>query len=320
MDNKRNGLLEIYRFIICFLPLYYHNYFFFKRDYSKFPICELAVDFFFMLSGFFLMRIMRREKDTPVFKGLGRIMLGRVKPMLFTVGFIAAFNFICMALFIRGDLMHYVDTFFDLFKYWWFVIYLTIAIGVLYLIYRLLKSEKKFIIFLAVLALAMAYLHYLVVVEGMFSWRVLFTTRTFGCIPMGILVSYIPALKIKKFNPSIPIVVVLVPTLIYLAYIEKGFFTCIGMILMFGALMYFSCNINVGGPVFDLIGKLSVRMYLYMAFVTMFEILGLTNHRILFVIDVALASLDLIVDYYRTKYKALKKKTEKTAEPVSAIK
>ena len=320
MEKKRNGLLEIYRFIICFLPLYYHNYFFFARDYSKFPICELAVDFFFMLSGFFLMRIFRKEKDTPILKSLGKIMLGRVKPMLFTVGFIAVFNLVCTALFLRGDLMYYVDLFFDLFKYWWFVIYLTIAIGVLYLIYRLLRSEKKFVIFLVALALAAAYVHYLVVVEGMFSWQVLFTTRTFGCISTGILVSYIPAWKNKKFDPSIPIVAVLVPTIIYLAYTQKDFFVCIAMILMFGALMYFSTNINVGGPVFDLIGKLSVRMYLYMAFVTMFEILGLTNHRILFVIDVALASMDLIVDYYRTKYKALKKKTEKAEELIPATK
>ena len=76
---------------------------------------------------------------------------------------------------------------------------------------------------------------------------------------------------------------------------------------MFGALVYFSSHISLGGRAFDLIGKLSVRMYLYMSFVTMLEILGLVNNRILFVIDVTLAVLDLFVCYYRDKYLELKK-------------
>ena len=148
MKSKRNGLLEIYRFIICFWPLYYHNFFFWPRDNKTFTVAELSVDFFFILSGFFLMRIMRREKETPVFQGAWRIMFSRVKPMIFTMCFIAAFNFICVALFIKED---YYNTIHLCFMYWWYVLFLTIAIGVFYLVYRLLKSEKRFVAFLVVL-------------------------------------------------------------------------------------------------------------------------------------------------------------------------
>lgn len=307
MQNKRNGLLEIYRFILCFWPLYHHQFFFFDRKSGIFTVAELAVDFFFMLSGFFLMRAMRRGKEEPIFRGTARIMLGRVKPMMFTMCFIAAFNFICIALFVRGD---YLNTLFELFKYWWFVLYLTIAIGLLYLVYRLVKNEKVFVIFLVILATAMACLQYAVVVKDMFIDELVFVARALACIPVGILISYIPALKVKKFNPSIPIVIVLIPTLLYFAYNEKTFFIRLVMIAMFGTLMYFSTNISVGGRAFDFLGKLSVRMYLYMAFVTMLYILGLTNHRVLFVIDVALAVMDTILSGYRQKYNALKKKTE----------
>ena len=311
MNNKRNGLLEIYRFILCFWPMYHHGFFFFERDYGKFTVAELTVDCFFVLSGFFLMRAMQREKDSPVFKGLLNIMFGRVKPMALTMCFIAAFNLVCILLFIRAD---YLDVLFNLFKYWWFVLYLVIGIGLLYLVYRLVKSEKRFIVFLVILTAAMATLQYLVVEKDMFINELVFVARTLACVPVGILISYIPAYKPKKFNIGIPIVAFLIPLMLYIAYIEKTFMMRILMIAMFCALIYFSCSINVGGPVFDLIGKLSVRMYLYMAFVTMLEILGLTHHRILFVIDVALASMDLIVDYYRQKYKALKRKTEKAEQ------
>ena len=307
MEKKRNGLFEVYRFILCFMPLYYHNFFFLKRNYDIFEVPELTVDFFFMLSGFFLMQSMRRLKDEKILQGMWKIMFGRVKPMLFTMCFISAFNLVCILIFIRED---YLGTLFNLFKYWWFVLYLTVGIGLLYLVYRLLKNEKLFIVFLIVLAIAMGGLHYAVVEQGKFISELVFFTRALGCIPVGILVSYIPAwnkLKSKKFNHSILFVTVLLPLILYLYYNKKNFAICIALILMFGALMYFTSHISLGGKVFDLLGKLSVRMYLYMAFLTMFRILGLTENKILFVLNVAIAGLDLALTYYRDKYLAMKK-------------
>ena len=317
MDKKRNGLLEIYRFMLCFMPLYYHNFFFLERNYDIFEVPELAVDFFFMLSGLFLMGSMRKLGEERILVGMWKLMFSRAKPMMFTMCFITAFNAICVALFIRERYLH---TIFHLFKYWWFVWYLVLAIGILYVVYRLLKSEKRFVVFLVILAAAMATLHYFVVEEGKLITELVFFTRAFGSVSAGILVSYIPRWKNEKFNPAIPAVVVLLPTLLYLYYNDKTFLTCLVMIAMFGALIYFSTHISVGGRVFDLLGKLSVRMYLYMAFLTMLSYLGLTNHRVLFVIDIALASLDLAVDYYRQRYKALKRKTEKAEELVLAAK
>jgi peptidoglycan/LPS O-acetylase OafA/YrhL len=306
--KKRNGLLEIYRFLLCFIPLYYHSFFYFERNYEIFTVPELTVDFFFMLSGFFLMSSMRRLKDEKTFVGMVKIMFDRVKPMLFTLCFISAFNLVCILIFVREN---YLNTLFELFKYWWFVLFLTVGIGLIYLVYRALKSEKLFLAFLVLLALGMASLHYFVVEESKFVIEVVFFTRALGCISAGILVSYIPKIRIRKFNYSIPIVILLLPTLIYLFYNKKTFFICILIIFMFGALMYFSSTINVGGRIFDLLGKLSVRIYLYMAMLTMFYILGLTNHRVLFVIDLALAVMDLILDSYRTKYRMLEAKVKK---------
>ena len=301
--KKRNGLLEIYRFMLCFVPLYYHSFFYFERNYEIFTVPELTVDFFFMLSGFFLMGSMRRLKDEKTFVGMVKIMFGRIKPMLFTLCFISAFNLVCILIFVREN---YLNTLFELFKYWWFVLFLTVGIGLIYLVYRALKSEKLFLAFLVLLALGMASLHYFVVEESKFVIEVVFFTRALGCISAGILVSYIPKIRIRKFNYSIPIVILLLPTLIYLFYNKKTFFICILMIFMFGALIYFSTHINVGGRIFDLLGKISVRMYLYMAMITLFYILGLTHHRVLFIIDVALAVMDLTLDTYRTKYSTLK--------------
>lgn len=305
--KNRNGLLEIYRFLLCFVPLYYHSFFYFKRNYELFDVPELAVDFFFMLSGFFLMNSMRRLKDEKVLVGMGKIVFGRVKPMMFTLCFISAFNLICILIFVREN---YLSTLFELFKYWWFVLYLAIGIGLIYLVYRALKSEKLFVVFLALLAAGMACLHYSVVELGMFIHELVFFTRAFGCISAGILVSYVPRLRIGKFNYAIPVVAFLLPTLIYLFFDNNSFLIRIAMVIMFGALMYFSVHINLGGRIFDLFGKLSVRMYLYMAMLTMLAILGLNNHRVLFVMDITLAVMDITLDTYRTKYRTLKARVE----------
>jgi hypothetical protein len=151
----------------------------------------------------------------------------------------------------------------------------------------------------------MALLQYAVVEKNMFFVELVFFARSLGCIPVGILLSYIPLPKHGKFNPSIPIVLLLIPTLFYFAYNEKTFLIRLLMIAMFSALVYFSSGISFRSRVCDLLGQLSVRIYLYMAFITMLYIFGLTHHRILFVIDVALATLDLAVSIYRQKYKAL---------------
>ena len=302
MQSKRNGLLELYRFILCFWPLYHHKFFFWLDDGSKFSVVELSVDFFFVLSGFFLMRAMRKEKDQPVFKGMWNVMYGRVKPLKFTLCFIAAFNAVCVVLFVKENYLH---TIFHLFMYWWYVLYLIVAIGLFYLVYRALKSEKLFVVFLAVLAVLMATLQYLVVVEELLFFDLSFVLRSLGCVAVGILLSYVPMLKPMKFNVSIPLVIILIPTLFYFAYNEKTFFIRLFMLGLFSALVYFSSHISFQSQICDYLGQLSARIYLYMAFVAMLHLLGLTHYRVLFVIDVALATLDLALSIYRQKYKAL---------------
>jgi len=301
MEKKRNGLIEIYRFILCFWPLYYHNFFFTSKGES-FSVAELAVDFFFVLSGFFLLRAFEKKKGS-VIKATLSLMYGRVKPFMFSLCFITAFNAVCVSLFVREN---HLDVLFDLFKYWWYVLYLTVAIGVFYLFFRILKNRKIFFVFLLLVSAAMGLFHYYTEVEGLFMYELTFVARTFGCMAFGMLVSYIPTIKKRKHNLSILGVIALVPAIFHLAYSEKNYVTCLVMIGLFAALVYFTYNVSIGGKFFDVLGRLSTRIYLYMAFITMLYILGLTDHRILFIVDVSLATMDLILTHYREKYLALK--------------
>lgn len=304
MTKKRNGLFEVYRLILSFMPLYYHEFFFIERNYEIFEIPEMVIDFFFMISGFFLMSSMRKLKEEKLFTGMGKIMFGRVKPMIVTLALITVFDLISMIFFIKGE---YIDILFELFKYWWYVLYLVVGIGLLYLVYRVLKSEKLFCIFLVLLAIGMAHLNYSVIYLEKLDIVWVFVSRAFGGLSAGILVSYIPKINFKKFNPSFLFVIVLVPALLYLQYNDKTFLISAVMIAMFAALMYFSSHISIGGAVFDFIGMLSVRMYLYMAFLTALRYFGITENKMLFSIDIAVSLIDTTITYCVLKLKKTKK-------------
>ena len=303
MQKKRNGLLEIYRLLFCFWVMFYHDFFFFENTRDVFQGAPLAVDFFFILSGFFLIRSMRELKGEPTLLGAAKLVFSRMKPLLFSVIFITSFNAVCTLLFIHED---YLDVIFCVIKYWWYLLYLFIATGLLYIVYRLMKSEKAFCVFLFVLMISMTVFHYAVEERGFLIYEFTYVARTFAPLSFGMLISFIPRLKGKWVFLSSVIVFALVVLLFCLAYGEKKYLICLAMVCLFGVLIYFTSTIPVSGRIFDLIGKLSTRMYLYMSFVSMLHVLGLKQHRVLFVIAVFLAVIDLFVTCYRKKYLALK--------------
>ena len=304
MEKKRNGLLEVYRLFFCFWVMYHHNFFFVERDYDTFTVANLAVDFFFILSGFFLMRSMRKMKEESVFSGVKKLIFSRAKPVALTVAFIALFNLICSVLFIKEN---YFYTVFQIFRYWWYLLYLFVAIGAFYIVYRLIKSEKKYVTFLVLTVFAMVAFHYALEERGFFIYEFTFVARTIGCLALGMLISYIPEGKSKRVKLCIWIVSILIVSIAFLAYGKKNYLICLGIIALFAALIHFTSKIPIGGKFYEIIGQLSTRMYLYMSFITMLELMGLSNHRILFMVDLFLSILDLIMTNYRNKYLALKK-------------
>ena len=306
IKHQRNGLIDIYKFILGFWVMFHHNFFFIERRDDIFSTAQLAVDFFFVISGYYLLRSMKKKEELPVGKGVWQIVRDRSKPLLFSICFITIFNLVCYFLFIRESIF---ENLFYMFRYWWYVLYLLIAASVFYLLYRLIKKKSAFIILLFVIAIGMAALDYYIETRAVVIYFYTFWTRTFGCIATGMLISYLPKWEFKKFNYSIPIIILLIPVIFYLAYKEKTFLTCILMIILFTSLVYFSTNITFGRFT-DIIGRLGTRMYLYISFITTLYLLGLSHHRILFVIDLALAVMDLILSEYKRKLDSIKQKSE----------
>lgn len=305
MKKNRNSLLELYRIFLCFWAMYHHEFFIVAKN-EAFPVAQLTVDCFFIISGFFLIKSMQKYKDEHPLVGAGKLIYSRLKPISFPMLVAVIFNAICMALFIRSD---FFEVLFTNFQYWWYVLFLLVGIGVLYLAYRLIKYTKGYAIFLVVLMLGMGVFHYLMEELGLFIYEFTYLARTFSCLAVGMLCSYIPKWLPKRFNINIPLVIVLAGVVFYLAYAQKEYWMRILLIVLFACLVYFTANINLSSKILDIVGKMSTRMYIYFAFVSMLCVLGVTDCRLLFVIDIFLATLDLLFTTYYKKYKALKNTT-----------
>jgi len=66
--KNKNSLIELMRFLFALWVLYYHSYVPFKSN--MFSDGFLAVEFFFVLSGFYLVRSIDKYVDKPIKQGL----------------------------------------------------------------------------------------------------------------------------------------------------------------------------------------------------------------------------------------------------------
>ena len=93
--KAKNSLLELFRFLFALWVLYYHSFVPFKGE--LFGQGYLAVEFFFVLSGFFLMRSIDKYIEGPTKEGLLSFLKHRLKGILipFLIGeiFVLIYSF-----------------------------------------------------------------------------------------------------------------------------------------------------------------------------------------------------------------------------------
>ncbi len=282
-NNKttKNSLIELYRFLFAMWVVWYHSFFVFKNQY--FNHGYIAVEFFFILSGFFLIKSIDKHNHKSIFKGLGNFLWKRIKSL--GLPFFIGLPFVFWFMFLEGQI--------SLLGYLWYIPFMLLSFAIIYIIKKLIKNKKVFILIILFFVVLSYLLLYLPVLEG---WGLF---RGLGGVSFGVLISYIPKvnLKTKFINFNWVATGILFGIILYLSYLPKQnliseYFL---VLLLIPMLIYLTNTLNVNCKFLNFLGSLSFGLYAYQCILRVLEFYVPLAQYWLFLILIALVLIDKII-------------------------
>ena len=273
--------------------LYYHHYVPYKND--LFSEGYLAVEFFFVLSGFYLMRSMDKYLNMPTKQGLLAFIKHRFKNI--------AIPFIIGEIFVLIYSFVFEISYNLFFGYLWYIRDLFLAMIGIFWLKKHTKSKKIFYIILVSISIV-----------GMFGflWLPIIAWpngpfRSIISIPIGMIAALIPPLKIGNKTQGNKTIM----TILVIAFLAIGL-GCLAIIVLpdkhpillyllvilgYPSLIYFANQINFSNKFLDWLGSLSFPIYAFQCILRVIEACGFENNTGLFVI-----LMMLVLTYSLTMY------------------
>lgn len=279
---RKNSLIELMRFLFALWVVYYHGFIPFRI--SGWSNGFLAVEFFFILSGFYLVRSIDKYKDAPIKKGLPDFLKHRFKAI--AVPFIINEIFV---LYYSIAVNRSPINFF--FGFLWYIRDLFIAMAAIFLLRRLIKNEKVFYIILCALSLLALFGFWWI---PMMAWPS-GPFRSIAAMPIGMIAALIPKLKAKKDDgkKSAPNIILIAVGLIVSATscfliasseTKSPFIIYLLIMLIYPALLYFASCVKINNSFLNWLGTLSFPIYAFQCPLRVLERYGVNDSMHLFII------------------------------------
>lgn len=272
--KKRNSLIELYRFIFAMNVVKNHG--FFPYQGKLFGPENLSVEFFFILSGWFIRSSFDKHINLPYFKGLFLMLRHKLValgiPLLISLLFWIPYRFMVESDVILG--------------YLWFIHDMFVVFIFYYTLRKFVRNEKIFFGISALLFIAASIFH------AIPEFRSNGWFRAISSMSLGILISYIPSIKMKhQWLLYIPLVFVwgfIIRMLFFdYSFIEEEILN----LLVFPALIYLTFQLSSHNKALNYLGAISFGLYAYQHVPRLMRILEFGNVWIYFIIVVALAVL-----------------------------
>ncbi len=284
--NNKNSIMELLRFLFSLWVLYFHGYVPYRNE--LFSDGKLSVEFFFVLSGFFLVRSMKKYESLPFFKGLSTFLFHRFKSL--------------SVVFIIGEIFVLIYSFaFDfsynfMFGFLWYIRDLFMAMAFFFVMRKLLKKDSLFYGFIALLSFFSIFISGKL--PGCTEWPG-GAFRAFASMPIGMLVAAIPRFtdKSKEGKSKKALICAAVAGFVaigilclYIIATPTKSLYMIYVLVIFGypALLYFANQIPLNVGFFNWLGTLSFPIYSFQCILRVINELGVTNDTHLFIIIVVL--------------------------------
>lgn len=305
--TSKNSLIELMRFLFALWVLYYHHYVPYKCD--LFSDGYLAVEFFFVLSGFFLVRSIDKYTSMPAREGFFGFLKHRF--MTIALPFVIGEVFVFAYVFLFG-----IPEYNILFGYLWYIRDLFIAMAVIFLLRRIIKRDFWFYALLLCMSItamfAFSRIPLLAWPGGPF--------RSIAAMPLGMLAAIIPKLSLKKRDgeqnksatyllAALGLLLVAAACIYVIVLPQKSMLLkCLLVMAGYPLLLYFASCVKFNCKLFDWLGSLSFPIYAFQCIIRVIEGLGLRNNTYLFII------LMLIVLTFSAITHLCKKKREKSVK------
>lgn len=300
--SKRNSLIEVLRFVFALFIVFYHNLFI--VELNVFCNANYFVDFFFLVTGMYLIRGFEKYKDQSFVGGSYRFFLDKIIkfgiPLLISYVALIFSNLISTPNEIKS-------------RYLWFIHIMLILFIVYFLFYKIFKNNKKaFCGVVIAMFLISAFFRYAVLIDfGNDTINNLFLTtyyydelRGVQCMSLGILLSEVPSFLNKdgKKTKSLSIIIltisiVLISFLLVISsfgFKEKVSIEIVNDLILFPALIYFSRYVVIENKTMDILGESSIYIYIYQTVCLLERSLNVTNQVVLFLTLVFMVLITMI--------------------------
>ena len=288
--TSRNSLIELYRFLFALWIVWYHGYFIIKNQY--FDDGYIAVEFFFILSGFHFLKTLDKYKDKALAVGLVQMIWSKIKPlgMAFIIGVVFV---IWQEILEDGP---------ALFGYLWYIPIMLLSFIIIYLLHRLIKSKPLFILVISGITICSYLILYIPLAEK------LGVARGLGAVSLGILLSYVPKfeLKVGRINYNWIITAFIFGAVGYLSFLPKDNLVCeyLLVFLLMPMLIYFTSTLKVNSKLLNFLGRISFPLYAYQCVLRVIrEITDMPRYRLL-VILLCLVGVDVIISLLYKEFKS----------------
>ena len=290
----RNGLIDLCRFILAINVLKSHSLFIYSGPYIG-P-GRVSVEFFFVLSGFLFATYLERHRDDRPFPGVLRMLWDKLRPIIIPTAIGVVCNIINSVM--NGG--------FNPYGYLWYVKSMLIACAIYYLIRVWVKNDRAFLLTVGGICLTATALKFFTPLYPQGEIRAL------SELSLGILLAYLPMLRLKKRWPILPLIALVGACCLAIVFFGLGDKEIYGIkwvemildLILYPALVYLCFSFTLKSRWMSYLGALSFGLYAFQCPADLLRELGLGNVYILFAIIVILT---LIEDGAKRIIKARKK-------------
>ena len=290
--NKRNSLIEFYRFFFAMNVLICHG--FFPEELGHFGPDRISVEFFFILSGFLFSHLLEKIGQMKLTEAIVFTLKSKLVPLLGPMLIGMACNAVLNILTDHKPKI-------EVFRYLWYIPAMLITLLVYAILKVLIKNNKVFFAVVAGLFVVATCLRF----SGNIQLFYFDYIRSTSAVSLGLLVAIIPKLPLRQKNilwfVLAPLILVVFGIVFYRLAKDNVLWEALLDLVLYPLLIYITFHIEFHFVPFNLLGALSFGIYAFQCPARLLACIGTPSPWIPFTLIFVLTIVEYLIKVYFCK-------------------